>query len=171
MVFSAPSLSHQSSSLKNEFFNEIKHKFIKFTTIFLSDMSQPVALERGRNIWWVLPLTHLQDSDEKQRVDSLNVGRDSKTHEVFSTFCCVTKVVGTRKGVKTAVETHSSLDCKIWKDPVTRSKRARVSNKTINKSPYAGFLPRHIEMIKSEIVIIFQERNVHKVVKNDSYTQ
>jgi len=79
----------------------------------------PVSLIRGRDIWRMTPLTHLQYSYKKQWVDAKYARRNCDTQYLPSTPGSIAEVICIWKGLQTAVESRGPLNCKIRKDPVS----------------------------------------------------
>jgi len=69
----------------------LKDKYIK--------KSIPVPFIRGWNIWRMTPLAHLQDSDEKQWMDSKNARRNCDTHDSRSPLSSIAEVECIREGI------------------------------------------------------------------------
>lgn len=113
-------------------------------------------------------MAHLQDSDKKQRVYSEKARRNCDAHDFPCTFSGVAEVVGVGECLYVTVQSDRSLDREIGQNPVTSCKRTTLPHEAVDKTPDSHILPRHVEMIKSEIVVVLQQCNVKPIVKNHS---
>lgn len=146
-------------------------KRITYTNLFIFQVdticlgpNSPVSFVGWSDIWWMLPLAHLQDSDEKQRVYPPNARGNSNTHDFSCTLGGIAEVIRIWKCMNTTVQSDRTCDCKIRKYPISSCKWTIVPQEIIDKTPNANFFPRHVEVIKSEIIIGLQPWNVKPVV-------
>lgn len=101
-------------------------------------------------------MAHLQDSDKKQRVYSEKARRHCDAHDFPCTFGGIAEVVSVGESLYVTVQSDRSLDREIGQNPVTRCKRTALPHEAVHETPDAHFLPRHVEMIESEIVVVLQ---------------
>ena len=94
---------------------------------------------------------------------------DCEAHEFPRLFGGVAEVVRVRERLYIAVQSDRPLDGEIRQNPVPGCKRAGLTHEAMNKTPYAHLPPRHVEMIKPEIVVVLQPQDVKPVVQNHSY--
>lgn len=128
-MFSAPSLSCQSSSLHTQLHNTWFIKLNSFwywvilpqegeNKIYCIYETLPVSFIRGRNIWRMSPLAHLQYSYEKQRVNSEYAWRSRYAHDLPCLLGRVAKVVCVWECLQAVVDFYRPLNWKIGKDPI-----------------------------------------------------
>lgn len=95
---------------------------MKAKLVSIAFKNPPVSLIRGRNIWRKTPLAHLQNSNEKQWVNSKYAWRNFNTHDLCCALGGVAEVVCVWKCTYMVVESYRALNCEIREDPISWSK-------------------------------------------------